>query len=92
MGFQVMEGFGRSEVLTVKVGDRDAQNLAGPGEPGEPRFRIIDAEIDELAQELEVLIPQHRSRKQPQLQEHLETVSYPKDQAAAFGEFAHFLH
>src|SRR4030042_2545024 len=78
--------------MAVEVGDRNAQDLAAPGAPGELRFRVVDAEMDELAEELKVLIPQHRSRKQPQLEEHLEPVADSQHRASPVGEFAHFLH
>ena len=92
MFFQAVQSFRRSEVLTVIVGDRNAQDLAAPALTGKPCLRIVSAKMDELAQEFEVLVPQHRPRKQPQLQEHLETVADPQDQASPVGEFAHFLH
>src|SRR4030065_484451 len=69
-----------------------SHDLAAPALTGKPCLRIVSAKMDELAQEFEVLVPQHRPRKQPQLQEHLETVADPQDQASPVGEFAHFLH
>jgi hypothetical protein len=48
--------------------------------------------VDVLAEELEVLVPEHRPGKKPQLEEDLESVAYPQDHTAPIGEFADLLH
>ena len=53
---------------------------------------VLDAEVDMLAEELEVLVPQHRPRQQAELEEHLEPVADAQDEPAPAGELPDLPH
>jgi hypothetical protein len=74
------------------VSDRNPQNLALGGAPGEDRPVIFDPEINMLAKELQVLVPEHGSWQKAELEEDLESIADSQDETPVMGEIFDLLH
>ena len=53
------------EVVALAVRDRQAQHPAASRAQRERRIGLLDANVNVLAVELQVAVPQHRARQQP---------------------------
>jgi hypothetical protein len=53
---------------------------------------VFDPDVDELAEELEILIPQHGARQEAQFEQHLEAVADADHEPAPVGEILDFPH
>ena len=74
------------------MGDGDPEDLALRRRPGEVRPGVLDADMDEFAEELELLVPEHGPGEEPELEEDLEAVADAQNVPAAAGEGLDLLH
>ena len=76
-------------VVALAVGDRHPQDALAVGRRGERRLPPLDAQVDPLAVEREVRVPEHRSRQQAGLEQDLEAVADPEHRDASRGSRPH---
>ena len=72
-------------VVALAMGDRHPQDALAVGRRGERRRPPLDAQVDPLAMEREVRVPEHRAGQQAGLEQHLEAVADPEHRHAARG-------
>ena len=84
--FDVIECLAVCVVIAFSVCNRDVENLALKTLVGKECTGFFNSDVDRPTHKLERLIPEESAWQQTTFTQHLKTVAYAQDSAAAFGK------